>query len=568
MATKEDDKELQHLGSRASGFIRRIVSRMRYRRKVQMDVQAELASHFEDEIRDASGENERDERVEKLIAEFGDVEQLAVLLRRAKKRCRPLWAKVIVRSLQCMGLLVLSFVLYTVWFVSGEPHAKIDYVAMVNRMSRPDVLVQDNAWPHYERAAEMLVEPSEQLDKLARSEQFRDFSGLSATELDLVERSLRENAAAWQEFVRGSSKSYFHREYGFHPDCDPEDKWLMSIRMGPLSNIKRLARLGNWRAHRALQEGRVEDAIADCLSVARAGAHWQGRGMLVEQLVGASMSGLALWQIKNIAAQTELSREQLNNLQRQLSEIHADGYPLINIELERFWFHDLVQHVFTDGGPGGGHLVPDRWASMGSALDDVVVPNVRNFMDYLLEGEKPYMVPLYTAVSMVHAGRDATVAKFNEIFEDAASMVKMTPFSVNEQGLDPDVRLGELPHYRYSLIHATMPAMARVGEITFRGKIIYEATLMTLALERWRLDKGDYPGSAGELVEGSYLAEIPIDPFSDKPLVYRKTASGFILYSFGPDFKDDGGKPSVDRKGRPQMWREDGDTVFWPVETR
>jgi len=38
------------------------------------------------------------------------------------------------------------------------------------------------------------------------------------------------------------------------------------------------------------------------------------------------------------------------------------------------------------------------------------------------------------------------------------------------------------------------------------------------------------------------LSEVPTDPFSGNPLIYRKTPSGFIVYSVGSNGKDDGGR--------------------------
>jgi len=38
------------------------------------------------------------------------------------------------------------------------------------------------------------------------------------------------------------------------------------------------------------------------------------------------------------------------------------------------------------------------------------------------------------------------------------------------------------------------------------------------------------------------LSEVPTDPFSGNPLIYRKTPSGFIVYSVGLNGKDDGGR--------------------------
>ncbi len=34
-----------------------------------------------------------------------------------------------------------------------------------------------------------------------------------------------------------------------------------------------------------------------------------------------------------------------------------------------------------------------------------------------------------------------------------------------------------------------------------------------------------------------------IDPFTGKPLIYRRTASGFIVYGLGKDRVDNGGSP-------------------------
>jgi hypothetical protein len=93
---------------------------------------------------------------------------------------------------------------------------------------------------------------------------------------------------------------------------------------------------------------------------------------------------------------------------------------------------------------------------------------------------------------------------------------------------------------------------------------LHEATLTVLALNRWQLEKGQYPMSLGELVMAGYIEQVPMDPYSDKPLVYKKTDDSFVLYSFGPDFDDDGG---VENPEDSQKRRQEGpgDEVFWPV---
>ena len=67
-------------------------------------------------------------------------------------------------------------------------------------------------------------------------------------------------------------------------------------------------------------------------------------------------------------------------------------------------------------------------------------------------------------------------------------------------------------------------------------------TSASLAVERWRLVNGNQvPNSLAELVPG-ILSSMPTDPFDGRPLRYKKLAQGYVIYSIGPDFIDDGGK--------------------------
>ena len=64
------------------------------------------------------------------------------------------------------------------------------------------------------------------------------------------------------------------------------------------------------------------------------------------------------------------------------------------------------------------------------------------------------------------------------------------------------------------------------------------------------------------------LKEVPIDPFSDKPLVYRKTDDGFILYSVGFDLIDNDGQFGTGSDGKPQNSCANGDYIFWPMDVQ
>lgn len=76
-----------------------------------------------------------------------------------------------------------------------------------------------------------------------------------------------------------------------------------------------------------------------------------------------------------------------------------------------------------------------------------------------------------------------------------------------------------------------------------------------LAVRGYTAKNGKPPASLGELVP-AWLSSVPLDPFSNRPLIYRVIATNtFLLYSVGPDGKDDQG--SALQRGE----RETGDLL-------
>jgi len=109
--------------------------------------------------------------------------------------------------------------------------------------------------------------------------------------------------------------------------------------------------------------------------------------------------------------------------------------------------------------------------------------------------------------------------------------------------------------------------MTKIIEIEYRSRTDTQALITTLALMRYKSDKGAYPAALPELVRAGYIKELPTDPFSNNPLVYQQTRESFTLYSFGVDYDDDGGDMARNRKGNIRMWANEGDAVFWPVQS-
>ncbi len=82
---------------------------------------------------------------------------------------------------------------------------------------------------------------------------------------------------------------------------------------------------------------------------------------------------------------------------------------------------------------------------------------------------------------------------------------------------------------------------------------------LLLAIQTYKHRFASYPSSLAELKAKENWNLGTEDPFSGKDFIYKRTGKGFLLYSVGPNLKDDGGvkcKQDSYRKGD-IVWRTD-----------
>ncbi len=118
-----------------------------------------------------------------------------------------------------------------------------------------------------------------------------------------------------------------------------------------------------------------------------------------------------------------------------------------------------------------------------------------------------------------------------------------------------------------------LPAYGKVRLNEVRSDTQNALLVTTLALQAYHRDHNAYPATLAALVSG-YLKAVPTDPFAlSGPLRYKLAGAKYVLYSVGPDAKDDGGKaifdptqpaPSPNNTNDPRRWTMDdskGDVV-------
>lgn len=93
-----------------------------------------------------------------------------------------------------------------------------------------------------------------------------------------------------------------------------------------------------------------------------------------------------------------------------------------------------------------------------------------------------------------------------------------------------------------SITYSLTPVFEHIKEIVVVNEVENTLLLTSLALFAYKAEHGTYPASLNALTP-KYLKMIPDDPFAiSSPLCYKPTNTKYMLYSIGPDGKDDGGK--------------------------
>jgi hypothetical protein len=115
------------------------------------------------------------------------------------------------------------------------------------------------------------------------------------------------------------------------------------------------------------------------------------------------------------------------------------------------------------------------------------------------------------------------------------------------------------------LVCLLLPAVSAALDAEDRMAMQQAENDLAFALAQYRADRGSYPAKLADLTP-KYVAKLPQDIFNnDADLKYRVENGGYLLYSVGPNGKDDGGRGRDDCKNN-EGW--DDLTVRMPAAAK
>jgi len=302
------------------------------------------------------------------------------------------------------------------------------------------------------------------------------------------------------------------------------------------------------RALLRLGEDKQEEAWQDLLACHKM-ARMSGRGAtLIELLVGISGEHVANNADLVYLAHAKLTSRQIQHRLKELQALPPLPLPADKIDLcERLVSLDCFQAL-----PGEGFALIGDFIDLPKDLD---ADKGRKFL------MKIDWTPIYRSVNQEF---DRLVAAMR-LPDRAERQAKLAQFDQEIAAMKKDVRalqeiLVNLDDAIAQLEKAGAERGRQLNKITgnaLMSELLPRAQMMQAAHDRveqvrgnrdiafalaaYRNDNNRYPKQLEELAP-KYLAKIPGDLFTGKPLVYRPRKDGYLLYSFGPNGKDDDGR--------------------------
>jgi hypothetical protein len=351
---------------------------------------------------------------------------------------------------------------------------------------------------------------------------------LDKTRADLLQRGLKRVTPALELARSLAEKPVGRHHLTFAPN--PIDTLLTDQQ-----NTRTSFNLLRYDALNLANEGDAAGALRSCRALVNAARSLDDEPILISQLIRIAGIAVAASAVERTLALGEPPVEELAKLQKLLEEEEAHPTLLVGLRGERAIQHRLFTGLAngtidfdpSSGGGGGG-----EWSS----------PFGRWGQKFLARREHPEML---------------------ELMNRAIAIARLAAHEQPAAEKELDLRVRNLPR-TVVLTRLLMPATGKVAAATVRKTASVRCLKVLLALERYRRDKGTWPAKLEELTP-KFLSSVPLDPYDGKALRYRRVTDGVIVYSVGPDGKDDGGK--IDRS-RPTDPGTDMGFQAWDVKDR
>jgi hypothetical protein len=328
---------------------------------------------------------------------------------------------------------------------------------------------------------------------------------------------------------------------------------LIAYDVGHVGRVRQAAEALSARATQTLAAGKVEEAWQDLLAIQRLARLIAQGPMLLEKLVALSMQRMACDGTLVLLASTDLTADQARRFQADLRGLPPMSSLAEKLDIgERYVFLDVVCAVSRDPVTPfeiAGVLPQDGGAAdqaltrgLTKALIRIADAFLVDWDDALRTGNEWYGRAVAAMRKPTFRERSAEARRIEQEGRQASpSWIRALLFHTAEPVRAPSRRvtfgrlIGELG------IALLFPSVSSVVQVEDREAARFTMTQVAIALAAYRAEHGAYPRGLAEL-RPKYLEDIPKDPFTESEFRYQLRQNGYVLYTVGPNCRDDNGR--------------------------
>ena len=358
---------------------------------------------------------------------------------------------------------------------------------------------------------------------------------------------LEENQKQIDLVVAASKRPRFYAPFVSGRD---EPGGVIALLLPEAQQSREAARDLRVRAVFRVGAGKPEEAWQDLLACHRLARLVDQGPTLVEELVAIAIEGIAIQGDAVLAHEGKLTAEQARRFAAEFRKLPPMSKMVDKINwAERLMYLDCVLAMATSKRAG-------ELATLMDAAPDIPkgkIPScVLRLLTALADWNEPMRMGnrwhdrLAGALSKpTRKERDAAVAEFERDLKKLGAEAKDPRALLRNIAFAGSLGRGLGRQMGHVFIALFMPALSACMNAEDRNTTSEGIVPLVFALAAYRADHGGYPPDLAALVP-KYLPAIPEDLFSGGPFRYKREGAGYVLYSVGPNGKDDGGRNSRD----------------------
>jgi hypothetical protein len=271
------------------------------------------------------------------------------------------------------------------------------------------------------------------------------------------------------------------------------------------------------------QIGDIDAAMEDCLAMQRVCQSLEDEPTMIVHLVRIALQAISTHALERVLAQGQPSPKQANR-------VPADGQGSITTleKLQRAWEQFDRERAIVMC-VRGERAYTHRWFEAltdGKASIQQATANPKGIS--ISSWERLQGIYLRATSKQSHAW----------ILRNWSEFIRSIELPEPERAAR-QLELGKQAAQAPGLAKMLMPAVHKTLDAHRRSEAQVRCAIAGLAAERFRRERDCWPKSLTELCP-EFLAQVPDDPYSGKPLQLRVAADGIVIYSVGPDGKQAG----------------------------